>query len=247
VLPLLTVEPPDYYPIIDKLFADKLREGLEPFGVSLEEMWVRVVPRGRDLLLEFFLTVGKDSGLSVLDLKSFTEGILEKLCEEATATFGKLYNVRFVLGSVKIEEKHVQRRRTPGYSLIVDAPEELKGKLERVGKGLAIKLKEWGIEFSGLVLALDGRRIDVVIKVDGKMSDYDKSALKEAVEEKTRAFLKTVLRKELPVTVKILDAEDRALATVLKKMRAMEKEAEELAKMEEVKNLMEALGKTPSP
>jgi len=247
VLSLLTVEPPEYYPIIEKLFADKLGEGLEPFGASLEVMLVRVVPKGRDLFLEFSLTVNRDSGLSVLDLKSFTEGILERLCEEATATFGKLYNVRFVLGSVRIEEKHAQRKRPAEYSLIVDAPEELRDKLERVGKGLAIKLKEWGIEFSGLVLALEGKRLGVVIKVDGKMNDYDKSALKDAVEEKTRAFLKTVLRKELPVTAKILDAEDRALAVVLRKMRAMEKEAEELARMEEVRTLMEALGKTPSP
>ncbi|WP_457742656.1 hypothetical protein [Thermococcus sp.] len=244
---LLTVEPPEYYPIIDKLFADKLMEGLETFGVNLEEMWVRVIPGDRELFLEFFLKVSKDSGLSVLDLKSFTEGILEKLCEEATSTFGKLYNVKFILKSIEIEEKHARRRHSQEYSLIVDAPQELRDKLERVGKGLAIKLKEWGIEFSGLVLALDRRNIDVVIKIDGKMSDYDKSALGEAVEEKTRAFLKTVLGKEPPVKAKILDAEDRALATILRKMKEMEKEAEELAKMEEVRTLMEALGKTPSP
>jgi len=247
---LLIVDPPGYYPIIDKLFADKLREALEPFGIKVLEMGVRVIPQGSTIFLDFTMIVEEDEGIPVGSIKTVVEGIAEKLCTEATSTFGKLYNVKFAINNVSITEKEKKKKTTPQYSLVVDAPEELKPIAERIGKGLIIRLKELEIPVSALIVSISkkNKRVDVVLKIVKELTQYEKDSLKEMIIEKTRAYMKVLLKNYPPhVNVKILDPRDRALAIVMRRMKDMRQEAEELAEREDIQMIMEALGKTPLP
>ena len=247
---MLIVEPQGYYPIIDKLFAGRLEEALGPFGIKIQELRVSVVPQGRTIFLNFALKIERDQGIPVMSVEAIVEGIVEKLCNEATSTFGKLYNVKFAVGNISVVEVENGKGATPQYSLVVDAPEELKSIAERIGKGLIIRLKEMEVPVSALTLTIDkvNRKIDVAIKVMKELDQYEKENLKELISEKTKTYMKVLLKDYPPnVNVKILDPKDRALAIVMRRMKDMIREAEELAGMKEIQMLMEALGKSPSP
>ncbi|WP_297066228.1 hypothetical protein [Thermococcus sp.] len=247
---MLIVEPPGYYPIIDKLFAGRLEEALEPFGIKIQEMRVKVTPKEQTIFLNFTLRIKRDTGITIMSIETIIEGLVEKLCTEATSTFGKLYNVKFAVGNISVVELESEKRTTPHYSLVVDAPEELKSIAERIGKGLIIKLKEIEIPVSALTLSIDNinRKIDVVIKVMRELDQYEKEKLKELISEKTKTYMKILLKDYPPnVNVKILDPKDRALAIVMGRMEDMIREAEELAGMKEIQMLMDILGKSSSP
>ena len=247
MLPLLDVEPPDYYPIIDKLFADELEDALRSFGVTIRRMTVKVEPRGKALILHFKLLLEREEGFPLPNVETIVSGILDKLADEATSTFGKFYGVSFKIGGLNIIEKIVRKQSSTNTTLIVEGPSEMKPALARVGKGLIIKMKEWGYLPSTVTLSFDNEAIVIVVKMTSRLNTYDKLALKRALEERGRAYLKTLLGIRLPVKVKILDPSDKVLKVAESGKKSVEEHIQELMSREEIRSLMEALGKSPSP
>lgn len=246
MLELLRVNPPEYYPIIDKLFAGRLREALEAFGASLEELTVFVQPEDRVFNLVFFLKVRNLTRFFSVDVDSFIYGLLEKLASDATSTFGRLYNVRFSIAGFRVSEEEPEEETHKKAKLIVNGPLDMEEALERLGKGLMITLREWGVPFSSLAITATSEsipRIRVVLKLEKILPAEEKARLTEKMREKAKTYLKTLTKKLLPIEIKIIDPEDKALALVMRKKEEIEREAEELAEKAEVRELMNLLGK----
>lgn len=245
---MLDVEPSDYYPIIDKLFADGLKDALRPFGITVRGMRVRVEPRGKVLTLHFDLLLEREEGFPLPNAETIVSGILDKLADEATSMFGKFYGVSFRIVGLNISERVVRKQSLSSPTLIVEGPSELKPALARVGKGLIIKMREWGYSPSTVTLSIDKEVVSIVVKMTSRLNTYDKLALRRALEERGRGYLKTLLGRGLPVEVKILDPSDKVLKTVERGKKSIEERIQELISKDEIRSLMDALGrKTPSP
>ncbi|NJE61374.1 hypothetical protein [Thermococcus sp. 21S7] len=244
---LLTVNPPEYYPIIDKLFAGRIKEAVEAFGASLEELIVFVQPEGRVLNLIFFLKVRGLQRFLSMDADPFVYGLLEKLASDATETFGKVYGVKFAISGFRVVDEHPQEGHPErAAKLIVSGPDDMKDVLERLGKGLMITLREWNVDFSFMAINVTGERIPrirVVLRTGDILPENEKENLCEQLSRKTRLYMKTLTKKLLPVEVRIIGPEDKVISMVMKRMGKIEKDVEELAKRKEVRELMELLGK----
>ncbi|NJE10435.1 hypothetical protein [Thermococcus sp. MAR1] len=244
---LLTVNPPDYYPIIDKLFAGKIREAVEAFGASLEELTVFVQPEDRILNLIFFLKVRGLQRFLSMEVDPFVYGLLEKLASDATETFGKVYGVRFAISGFKVVDEHpLEEHPERAARLVVNGPDDMREVLERLGKGLMITLREWNVQFSALAVTVpieEPHILTIVLKMEYPVPPEEKEVLEKKLRDKTRTYIKTLTKRLIPVEVKILDPEDKTLASILKRKVEIEKEAEELAESAEVKELMNLLGK----
>ncbi len=243
VFRLLKVEPSEYYPVVDKLFASKLAEALEALGVKVDDISVLVEPAERTLHLRFEIAASKHEGFMPIDIEDAAEGILDRLIDEANSSFGRLYSVEFTVDDLRIREAP-KKEKSPGERLIVNGPEEFENKLERLGRGLIITLREWGVEFSTLTLSVPSNgteEIKVVLKTLKRLSQAEKDSLKKALKGKTLSFSRTILKGEYPVEVRILDPEDKALAGVMQE----EKSVEELVQDEDVRELLNVLGKSP--
>ncbi|WP_143597774.1 hypothetical protein [Thermococcus thioreducens] len=247
MLKLLNVNPPEYYPIIDKLFAGRIKEAVEAFGASLEELTVFVQPEERVLNLIFLLKVRGLRRFLSMDIDPFVYGLLEKLASDATETLGKVYGVRFSISGFKVIDEGpegIPSEEAP--KLIVNGPEEIKEILERLGKGLIITLREWSVEFSALAVTVpfeEPHVLTIVLKMNRLLPPEEKGELEKKVRHKARTYLKTLTQRVFPLEVKIIDPEDRTLASILKRKVEIEKEADELAQSEEVRELMSLLGK----
>lgn len=240
---MLDVEPPGYYPVIDKLFADELEDALWPFGITVREMRVRVEPLEKVLTLHFDLFLERDEGFPLPNVEAIVLGILDKLTEEATSTFGRLYGVSFRVGRVNINERTIRKQNPGNPTLIVEGPDGLRPALARVGKGLIIKMKEWGYSPSTVTLSLDNETVSIAVKMASRLSTYDKLTLKSALVEKATAHLKTLLGRRFPVEVRILDPSDKVIKALEKDRRTIEERIQELLSNEDVKALMDALGR----
>jgi hypothetical protein len=240
---LLEVEPPEYYPIIDKLFADRLAEALEPFGASLEEMRVLVRREDKRLNLDLSMEISRDVS-QLYNLESIVKGILEKLCGEATSSFGSLYGMSFVIAGLRIKE--VPKRRVGGSTtLVVNGPQDVKPALTRVGKGLAIKLNEWGYKPLAITIVLnENSEVVVVVKMGTKLDTDTKESVREALVERTTAYLKGLLGVELPVRAEVLDPETGLVLSERERL-SIEERVKKLLSREDVRKLMELFGKTP--
>jgi len=245
---LLNVEPPDYYPIVDKLFADELRDALKSFGTEIQRMDVVVDRKGKTLILHFRVVLEREEGFPIPDMETIISGILDKLADDATSSFGNLYGISFRIGRLLIEEKRREKPSETNTKLIVEGPGELRPILARTGKGLVIKMREWGYRPSTVTLSAEDGRVSVVVKMDSRLSTTEKLTLRKALEDKAGAYLKTLTGKRLPVDVKILDPSDKVLKTIERGKKSVEERIQELLEREEVRSLMDALGKgTPSP
>ncbi|WP_456420524.1 hypothetical protein [Thermococcus sp.] len=242
---MLDVEPPDYYPVIDKLFADELEDALWPFGITVREMRVRVEPLEKVLTLHFDILLEREEGFPLPNVEAIVLGILDKLTEEATSTFGRLYGVSFRVGRVNIKERIIRKQNPGNPTLIVEGPSELKPVLARVGKGLIIKMKEWGYSPSTVTLSFDNEAVSIAVKMTSRLNTYDKLTLKSALVEKAAAHLKTLLGRRFPVEVRILDPSDRVIKVLERNKRTIEERIQELLSNEDVKALMDALGRKP--
>ena len=247
MLRLLNVNPPEYYPIIDKLFAGRIREAVEAFGASLEELTVLVQPEERVLNLVFLLKVRGLRRFLSMEVDPFVYGLLEKLASDATETLGKVYGVRFSISGFKVVDEGPEEARpekTP--KLIVNGPEKIRETLERLGKGLVITLREWNVEFSALAVTVpfeEPHVLTIVLRTDRLLSPEEKGELEKKIRYKAGTYIKTLTKRVFPLEVKIIDPEDKALASILKRKVEIEKEAEELAQSEEVRELMGLLRK----
>lgn len=244
---MLKVEPPEYYPVVDKLFASKLTEALEALGVEVDGISVLVRPDERTLHLSFEIAVAKPGGFMPINVEDAASGILEKLREEANSSFGRLYSVEFAIDGLRIREAS-EEEKPPEERLVVNGPDEMLDELRRLGRGLIITLREWEVEFSALTLSVPSngpKEIKVVLKTLRRLPPAEKESLKEALRGKTLSFSRTILGREYPVAVRILDPEDKALARAIKEEKSVEALAEEIVEDEDVRELLSALGKSP--
>lgn len=244
---ILTVEPPEYYPVIEKLFADGIRDALETLGVELVAMKVGVKQEGKEIMLAFLFEVRKAETFLPGELDSIISGVLERLVENANRTFGKLYNVSFRIAGFKTVEKtsHTEQERKRG-KLVVNCPEDMRRLLERLGKGLMIYLKDRKMEFTTLVLAMppDGRpHLTVTVLLSEEKPDYEKEKLAEELKYKTTSYLRTLNADYISVKVRVIDPGDKKVGMIMSRMKEIEKEARALAEMEEIRSLMKVLGK----
>ncbi|NJE53757.1 hypothetical protein [Thermococcus sp. 21S9] len=248
---MLNVEPGEYYSIIDKLFASRIVEAVEPLGASVERIDVKIRPDGRVLFLTFEIDVVQHSLAGIVDLETIIQGILEKLIQDANASFGRLYGVTFALDGLKVRENVPKEGKKAEIKLIVSGPPEMEDALRRLGRGLMITLKDWGIPLASVTVTTDDpispKTVSIVLRLTKRMSEAEKNTLREAVEAKAKNYAKALLPKSLEVHVKVLDPSDRNIAQVMRRAREIEKEVEMLTKDEEIRKLMEALGKSPSP
>lgn len=244
---MLKVEPPEYYPIIDKLFASRLVEALNALGIAVEDITALVVPDGRTLRLGFEIKVSEGESFLPTGTEYVVRGLLDKLADEANSSFGRLYQVDFSVEGLKIEESTGEGWRGKE-RLVVNGPDELVEKLERLGRGIIITLREWGVEFSTLTInvPLNGpMEIKLALKTMKRLSPPEKESLKESLEQKTLSFSRTILGRGYPVSVRILDPEDRVLARAIKEEKSVEDLVKELVEDEDVRELLSALGKSP--
>ncbi len=138
------MNPPEYYPIIDKLFASRLVEATNALGIMVEDITALVVPDGRTLRLGFEIMISKGESFLPTGTESVVRGLLDKFADEANSSFGRLYQVDFLIERLKIEESTGKGWRGRE-RLIVNGPDELVEKLERLGRGIIITLREWGL------------------------------------------------------------------------------------------------------
>lgn len=226
---MLEVDPPDYYPIIDKLFADKLQRALDTFGAVVEDMKVRVVPKGRELNLFFYVEASHGS-FQAYDIEGIIQGILEKLCGEATSSFGSFYGVSFHIAGMEVKEVPKGSGRRGSISLTVNGPQEVKPALARVGKGIGIKLREWGYRVRALDLKMEGDAVRLTITMEQKLDRATRISLSDRLSERAEAYLRSLLGVRYPVAVEIVGKEKE----------------DDLSQREDVRELMNRLRNGPS-
>ncbi|WP_297469720.1 hypothetical protein [Thermococcus sp.] len=101
---MLNVEPVEYYSIIDKLFASRIVDAVEPLGASVGRIDAKIRPEGNVLLLSFDVEIIRHSLAGIVDMETVIQGIIEKLIQDANSSFSRLYGVTFALESLKVRE-----------------------------------------------------------------------------------------------------------------------------------------------
>ena len=247
---MLNVEPVEYYSIIDKLFASRIVDAVEPLGASVGRIDAKIRPEGNVLLLSFDVEIIRHSLAGIVDMETVIQGIIEKLIQDANSSFSRLYGVTFALESLKVRENVAKDTGKKEIKLVVSGSPELEDSLRRLGRGLMITLKDWGVPLSSITVTTDlfsPKVVSIVLRLTENVSQEEKETLREAVETKARNYAKTLLPEGLDIQVKVLDPSDRNIAQVMKRAKDIEKEIEMLTQNEEIRKLMEALGKSPSP
>ncbi|AEK72100.1 hypothetical protein GQS_00985 [Thermococcus sp. 4557] len=242
---VLTVEPPEYYPVVEKLFAGNIRDALETLGVELVGMKVGVKPVGRVIKLAFLFEIRRPETFLPGELDSIISGLLEKLAEDATRTFGRLYDARFQVAGFRTIEAAGKPRKEE-INLVVNCPDDIKRTIERLGKGLVIYLKDKRIDFSTIVLNMppDGRpQLTITLLLPDEKPSSVKENLAKDLTHKASSYLRTLNAEYISVRARVLDPGDKTVGIIMKRLDQIEKEAEELAEMDEIRDLMSVLGK----
>lgn len=243
----LTVEPPEYYPVVDKFFANGLVEALEALGVEVTDIKAGVKAIENQIRIGFIIEVVKPEAFSISELEAIISTVLEKLSEEATKSMGRFYNATFEVAGFKV----IKSKKSPGNNeirVIVNSPDDLRRNLERLGKGLAIYLKDRGIDFSTLVINVpkDGRpRAITTVLLRRPMHPLEKERISESILEKTRSYLRTLNLEYLGTEVKVLDPTDKKVSLMLKEKNRAEKIASDITQDETVKEILEVFGREP--
>ncbi|MDI3474554.1 MAG: hypothetical protein PWQ79_430 [Thermococcaceae archaeon] len=241
----IVVEPPEYYPIVDKFFATPLVEGLQVLGVDVIGIKAGVQTRANKILLGFIIETGSSPAIGALDVDSIVSSLLEKLAKEATYTWKKLQDVSFEVVGFKVYTSR-RRGREEKTSLVVNSPEDLRRGLERLGKGLMIYLKERRAIFSTIVIKapMDGRPvINVTLLLREVMNPLEKQRLQRELSHKVESFLRTLSLDYLRFQVSVLDPEDEKISLLLREKEKAEKMVDNIAEKKELKELMRILGK----
>jgi hypothetical protein len=243
----LSVEPPDYYLLIEKLFAGGIKDALETLGVELTSIKTRVKPEGKDITLAFVFEIRRPVTFLRGDLDTIISSVLERLTEDANKKFGRFYNVKFHIAGFKITEAPSKLKRGRDEpNLVINCPDDLRRTLERLGKGLMIYLKDRRIAFSTLVLTMppDGRpKLTVTLLLPLEWPAYEKEILSEELEYKATSYLRTLSADYIFVEAKVIDPSDKTVGIVMDRLDEIEKEAQKLAEREEIRDLMNVLGK----
>ena len=190
----VNVEPADYYPIIDKLFTEEIVGALDALGLSVEGIKARVKPSGDDVGVDFSLVVHSEGNREIPSMEEFIRIAVERLVDEANERFSGMGNGRFVLGElnlIKASETEKWGSFTPRIN-IETAPDELMEPLEKVAKGLWIKLQERGVKVTSVVLSFEEDvrpRVTVRIVLDENLTSYERKLLTDYILDKMEAYL----------------------------------------------------------
>ncbi|MCD6372570.1 MAG: hypothetical protein J7L37_03360 [Thermococcus sp.] len=240
----LIVEPPEYYPVVEKFFADGLVEALEALGVDIVSMKAGVNEVKDRIVVGFIIELTKPEAFPTLELETIISAVLEKLAGDATKRLGKLYNATFEVAGFKLVESHrVQKNRET--KLIVNAPDDMRRNLERLGKGLAIYLKDRNVDFSALTINVpkDGRpKAIVALLLQNPTHPLEKERISRSITPKVRSYLGTLNMEYLRVEVKVLDPDDKKDSLVFGDWKNTREVAEGDKKDETVKEVLGAFG-----
>ncbi|NJE04619.1 hypothetical protein E3E36_00330 [Thermococcus sp. M36] len=217
MMTLLTVEPPEYYPVVDKFFATGIKDALDILGIELTGIDAVVGHEGRTLKIDFVFKVGSPETFIPLNLDSVVSALLDKFAADATNKFGRLYDLEFRVAGFRIVHSGPGERKGTG-GLIVNCPEDSRRALERLGRGLLIYLKENRIDFSSVVLSMpsDGRpTLTVVLILRKKTPQVVKESLAENLGYKARSYLRTLGMDYISVNAAVMDFFDDDVAAVI--------------------------------
>ncbi|ASJ09327.1 hypothetical protein A3L11_08835 [Thermococcus siculi] len=243
----LSVEPPEYYPVIEKLFAGGIKNALETLGVELVSIKAGVVAEEREIKLAFVFEMHRPETFLPGELDSIISSVLERLAEDANRKFGRLYNVRFhIVGFRTVEASSQMGTRGEEANLVINCPDDLRRTLERMGKGLMIYLKDRKVEFSTLVLTMpqDGRpKLTVTLLLPEERPTYEKERLAEELEYKAASYLRTLNADYISVKARVIDPGDKTVGMIMSRLDEIEKEAKDIAERDDIRDIMSALGK----
>ncbi len=241
----LTVEPPDYYPVVDKFFADGLVEALEALGIDVMDIKAGVKALQGRIRIGFLIELTKPDAFSRVELETIVSAVLEKLAEDATKSMGKFYNASFEIAGFKIIESQ-STRKNKETKLVIKAPEDMRINLERLGKGLTIYLRDRGISFSTLVINVpkDGRPKGLITLLLKKpIHPLEKERIAKSIFEKSQSYLRTLNMDYLEVDVRVLDQNDRKAPLTLNEKVKEDESIVEGTEDETVKEILEAFGR----
>ena len=241
----LTVEPPEYYPVVDKFFADGLVEALEALGIEVTDIKAGVKQVNNRLRIGFIIELTRPETFSLEEIETIVSTILDKLAGDATSKVGSFYGAAFEVAGFRVVESKRGRRERKS-RVVINAPDDAKPSLERLGKGLAIYLKDRGIDFSALVINVpkDGRPKGVITLLLRKAAHpLEKERIGENIAEKARSYLRTLNMEYLSIDVRILDPDDKKVSTMLKEHEKTEKIADKIREDDGVREVLGAFGK----
>jgi hypothetical protein len=196
----VNVEPADYYPIIDKLFTEEIVEALDAVGLSVEGIDAKVRPSGDNVGVDFSLVVTSKGNRGVSSMEDFIRIAVERLVEEANGRFRWMGNGKFFLGELKlVEAGETEKRPSSSPRINIEAaPDELKGALEKVAKGLWIKLQERGVRVTSVALSFErgvAPTVTARLILEGNPTLYERKLLAEYISDKIEAYLWTTVGK----------------------------------------------------
>ncbi|WP_297436951.1 hypothetical protein [Thermococcus sp.] len=195
----VNVEPAEYYPIVDKLFTEGIVEALDAVGLSVEGIDAKVKPSEDNVGVDFSLVVASKGNRGVSRMEDFIRIAVERMVEEANGRFKWMGSGKFVLGELKLVEAGETDKQAPSAPRISveAAPDELKGALEKVAKGLWIKLQEKGVMVAAVALSFEGGTPPMVtarLVLKGN-PPYERELLADYISDKIEAYLWTTVGK----------------------------------------------------
>ncbi|AMQ17857.1 hypothetical protein A0127_01035 [Thermococcus peptonophilus] len=242
------VIPNKYHPLMQGLFISRMSDALDSLGMRLEDVLIHVNPTGKDIFLRFHLKVVQTSLTGSIDVESTVKGLIEKLTMEANESIGRVYGVTFLIDGIDVEQDLPRKYGIPRdkSKLVLNVPPDLEESVRRIGKGLIISLRDWGIPVVSLALNVDTttpNRIGLVVKLEKPLDKAEKESLVKALREKLSGYVKLLIKKPMEISVRVLDPSDKVVAKVMKKAKLAEKEVEAIIGNEDVRAIMKALGK----
>jgi len=189
------VEPPEFYPIIDKFIVARIEEGFSALGARVRRVRVGVVPEDGKLGLDVHVILEKESGLLPEELPVFTSSLLEKAIENANESFGSWNNVRFYLKRLKVREVEEESRPDlKNVRLSVPSPVE-REKTEKLAKGLLLWLIDRNFIVRGITVeltSLEPPAFKITIELENELDPVERKKLADAVVDKTTGYAETL-------------------------------------------------------
>ena len=189
------VEPPDFYPIIDKFIATRIEEGFSALGASVRKVHVNVLVDDGKLGLEVYVAVERESGLLPEELPVFTSSLLEKAIENANENFGSLNNVRFYLKKLDVKEVEDGRKfDVKNIKLEVISPVE-REKTEKLAKGLLLWLADRNFSVRGITVeltSLEPPMFNIKLELGEELDPVERKKLEDAIVDKVIGYAETL-------------------------------------------------------
>ncbi|WP_048152381.1 hypothetical protein [Palaeococcus ferrophilus] len=260
---MVIAENPTYHSIIRSHYVNPILSGIQAVGMEPVKVLVRVETRtlgdGRRVLIPLtYLAVDDSQSYILFDEEELITSIVQKVAENLTEKLkgrGLLVYVPEEVLRIEFTTGDVEERGK--LTVLVDCPEEYREELERFAKGVAIHLREKGVDVNNLVLSTQvfhapiGKKVDlkldfaVTVKPEGLK--YSREAIEELIHgivQKYGPFL--IKRLNLGAIIMgnihvIVPGEDRASGIVISQKERILEEVEELTQSEEIQELVTIL------